>query len=131
MARHYVKKPDPVTPVSDGQLEQARARAAAAAAQLAEAEGKDPGTPGWENLYTAASAAARAANRKVEAVERQLAEQVERSGKRAAAVKSMAADLTSMAGQLAASRDALGAVAAEHLAALVRLELAAATTTRW
>lgn len=38
----------------------------------------------------------------------------------------MAADLKSMAAALTASRDALGAAAAEHLAALVRLELATA-----
>ena len=127
MARHYVKKPaDPVTPVTDPVLTEARARAALATARLQGAEHADPAAPGWAAEYEAASAAVRATSRRVEALEQLRAAQVERGGQRAAAVKSSAKDLAGMAASLAASRDQVAAAAAEHLRALAALASAAA-----
>ncbi len=127
MARHYVKNPaGSATPVTDDLLEQARAKAGAAAARLRAAEHADPALPGWEAEYSAATAAARAAGRRVEALEQLRAAQVERGGQRAAAVKAAAKDLAATATSLAASRDQVAAAAAEHLRALAALASAAA-----
>ena len=99
MARHYAK--NPATTVSDGLLEQARARAEAAAARLREVEHGDPASASWPAEYEAASAAARAASRRVDALEQLHAAQVERGGQRAAAVKAHAADLKAIEAGLA------------------------------
>ena len=93
MARKYVTPASPAATVTDDLLEQARARADAAASRLRAAERADPAASGWEAEYEAASAAVRATSRRVEALEQLRAAQVERGGKRAAAVKAAAADL--------------------------------------
>ncbi len=116
----------PVTTVTDDQVEQARAKAEAAAARLRAAERADPALPGWEAEYEAATAAVRAAVRRVEALEQLRAQQVERGGQRAAAVKAAAKDLAATATALAASRDQVAAAAAEHLRSLAALASAAA-----
>ena len=126
MARKYVTPASPAATVTDDLLEQARARADAAAARLRAAEQADPAAAGWESEYEAASAAVRATSRRVEALEQLRAAQVERGGKRAALVKSHAADLKAMAAALGASRDQVAAAAAEHLRTLAALASAAA-----
>lgn len=68
--------------------------------------------------------AAQAASRRVEALERLRAAQLERGGKRDAAVKAAAGDLKSIAAGLAATRDAVAAAAAAHLKALAALAMA-------
>lgn len=123
LARRYVNPAGPATPVTDPVLAEARAKADAAAARLCAAELADPEQPGWDAEYGAAAAAAHTTGRRVEAVERLRAAQVERSGARAAAVK--AADLEAVAAGLSASRDQLGAAAAGHLRALAGLATAA------
>ncbi len=114
------------TPVSDKLLEQARAKAETAAARLRDAEHANPSAPGWETEYSAATAAARAASRRVDALEQLHAAQVERGGKRAATVKTAQKDLAATATSLAASRDQVAAAAAEHLRSLAALASAAA-----
>ena len=121
MARKYVSAP----PVDDEVLAEARAKAASAAARLREAERGDPLSPGWDTEYESASAAVRAATRRVEAIEQLRAAQLERGGQRAAAVKSAAKDLAGMATALATSRDQVAAAAAEHLRQLAALASAA------
>jgi hypothetical protein len=124
MARKYVNpnRPSP-TLVTDALLAAARTRADAAAARVQEAERADPSAPGWDDEYAAASAAATATQRRVDALAALRAAQLERSGQRDAAVK--AADLDAMAAGLAASRDQLAAAAADHLRALAALATAA------
>lgn len=102
----------------------ARERVSAAAERLRAAEGGDPTQPGWDREYEAATVAARAVERRLAALERLRAAQVERSGKRDAAVKSSAPELKSIAKALAASRDAVAAAAAEHLRTLAGLAVA-------
>ena len=82
--------------------------------------------PGWESEYEAASAAVRAASRRVEALEQLRAAQVERGGKREAAVKAAAGDLEAIEAGLSASRDKVAAAAARHLKATAELATAAA-----
>ena len=121
MARKYASAP----PVDDQVLAEARAKAEAAAARLREAERGDPLAPGWETEYEAASAAVRAASRRVEAVEQLRAAQLERGGQRAAAVKSAEKDLKAITAGLSASRNQIAAAAAEHLRSLAALAAAA------
>jgi hypothetical protein len=123
MARKYVNpnRPSP-TLVTDALLAEARARADAAAARVQAAERADPSAPGWDDEY-AATAAATATQRRVDALAALRAAQLERSGKRDAAVQ--AADLDAMAAGLAASRDQLAAAAADHLRSLAALASAA------
>ena len=92
MARKYVN-PAKSAPVDDQVLTEARTKAEAAAARLREAERGDPLSPGWDAEYEAATTAARAAARRVEAIEQLRAAQLERGGQRAAAVKSAQKDL--------------------------------------
>jgi hypothetical protein len=122
VARRYVN-PGKTTPlVNDAQLTEAQARADAAAARLRETEQADPLAAGWDDAYAAASTAATAARRRVEALSALRAAQLERSGKRDAAVK--AAGLDAMAAALAASRDQVAAAAADHLRSLAALKTA-------
>jgi len=125
MARKYVNPAGSVTPVTDQLLDEARIRADAAAARLREAEHADPARPGWDAEYEAATAAARSTSRRVEALERLRAAQVERGGKREAAVKAAAGDLKSLASGLAVTRDTVAAAAAAHLKSLAALAAAA------
>ena len=122
MARKYVSAPS----VDDKLLDEARARAEVAGARLREAEHGDPLSPGWDAEYEAATAAARAASRRVEALEQLRAAQVERGGQREAAVKASQKDLKAIAAGLSASRDQIAAAAAEHLRSLAALASAAA-----
>lgn len=130
MARRYVNPnrpvPAPATPVTDKLLDEARARLATAQDRVRDAENADPTAPGWDQEYAAADAAAAASARRVEALERLRAAQVERGGARSAAVKNAAADLKAMATSLAASRDQVEAAAAAHFQALAALVSAAA-----
>ena len=125
MARKYVN-PAKSAPVDDQVLTEARTKAEAAAARLREAERGDPLSPGWDAEYEAATTAARAATRRVEAIEQLRAAQLERGGQRAAAVKSAAKDLQAVEASLSTSRDAVAAAAAEHLRSLATLAGAAA-----
>jgi hypothetical protein len=117
MARKYVNpnRPSP-TLVTDALLAEARTRADAAAARVRAAERADPARPGWDSEYAAATSAATATQRRVDALAALRAAQLERSGKRDAAVK--AADLDAMAAALAASRDQVAAATADHLRSL-------------
>lgn len=124
MARRYVNPARPSTSVTDAALEQARERAAAAADRLRDAEQADPTSPGWDGEYDAASTALRAAERRVEALERLRASQIERGGKREATVKAAARDLTAAAKELTASRDRVADAARQHLQALSALAAA-------
>ena len=125
MARKYVN-PARSAPVDDQVLTDARTKAEVAAARLREAERADPSSPSWPAEYEAASSAARAASRRAEALEAARAAQLERTGQRAATVKSADKDLKAMAAGLSVSRDAIAAAAAEHLRALAALASAAA-----
>ena len=124
MARKYIN-PNRQSPtlVTDALLAEARTRADAAAARVREAERADPSAPGWDGEYAAATAAAAATQRRVDALAALRAAQLERSGKRDAAVQ--AADLDAMAAGLAASRDQVAAAAADHLRSLASLASAA------
>ena len=124
MARKYIN-PVKSPPVDDQVLTEARTRAETAAARLREAERGDPLAPSWPAEYEAATTAARAASRRVDAIEALRAAQLERGGQRAAAVKSAAKDLAGMATALATSRDQVAAAAAEHLRQLAALASAA------
>lgn len=106
------------TVVPDALLDEARNRAEAAAARLRDA---DPLAPGWDDQYAAAAAAARAADRRLAAVEALRAAQVERGGQRAKAAAAAKVELDAMAAALGASRDQVAAAAAEHLRALAGL----------
>ena len=117
MARKYV----PATPVTDPLLTEARARAAAASARLRDAEHADPSRDTWAAEYEAAATAARAASRRVEALEQLRASQLERAGQRDAALKTAAPELKRIASGLAAARDAVAAAADAHFKALVAL----------
>jgi hypothetical protein len=125
VARKYVNpaQQSAIPAVTEGALAEARGKLTAAQARLAEAERADPSAPGWDGEYEAASAALRAAERRVAALEMLRAAQAERGGKRAAAVK--AAGLEGIAADLAASRDQVAAAAVAHLAALAALASAA------
>jgi hypothetical protein len=114
MARKYINPAKPSTLVTDKLLGEARERAAAAAARVRAAERADPSAQGWDAEYAAATSAAAATQRRVDALAALRAAQIERSGKRDATVK--AADLDAMAAGLAASRDQVAAAAADHLA---------------
>ena len=124
MARKYVN-PAKSAPIDDQVLAQARVKAEAAAARLREAERGDPVAPGWSDEFEAATTAARATARRVEALEQLRAAQLERNGERATRVRSAQKDLASMATALATSRDAVAAAAAEHLRQLAALASAA------
>lgn len=124
MARRYVNPAGSATPVTDKLLGEARARAEVAAARLHAAEHADPARPGWDDEYSAATAAAQAAARRVEALERLRAAQIERAGQRDAALKASTGDLKSIAAGLAATRDAVSATAAAHLKTLAALAVA-------
>ena len=89
MARKYVN-PAKSASVDDQVLAEARTKAEAAAARLREAERADPLAPSWPAEYEAATTAARAASRRVEALEQLRAAQLERGGQRATAVKATA-----------------------------------------
>ena len=101
MARKYASAP----PVDDQLLTEARAKAESAAARLREAERGDPLSASWPADYEAATAAARATARRVEALEAARAAQLERGGQREATVKAAAKDLKGIAAGLSASRD--------------------------
>ncbi len=85
MARKYVNRNRASTSVTDEMLDGARGRVAAAAERFRDAEQGDPTAPSWDAEYDAASTALRAAERRLEALERLKAAQVERGGQRAAA----------------------------------------------
>jgi hypothetical protein len=123
MARKYINpnRPSPSL-VTDALLAEARVRADAAAARVVAAERADPSSPGWDDEFAAATAQAAAARRRVDALAALRAAQLERSGQRDTAVN--AAGLDAMAAGLAASRDQLGAAAADHLRALAALAAA-------
>lgn len=108
-------------PVDDQALTDARTKAEAASARLREAERADPLSASWPAEFEAAQAAARAAFRRVEALEAARAAQVERSGARADAVRAASKDLASTAKALAASRDAVANAAGAHLKTLTAL----------
>jgi hypothetical protein len=122
VARRYVNPGKTVSRVSDAQLATAQARAEEAAARLRAAEAADPLVPSWDDEFTAATAAATAARRRLEALAALRAAQLERSGRRDAAVK--AAGLDAMAAALTASRDQVSAAAGDHLRALSALKQA-------
>jgi hypothetical protein len=125
MARKYINPNRPAAGlVTDELLDAARERVASTAARLRAAEGADPGAAGWDAEYEGASGAARAAERRLAALESLRARQVERGGQRAATVKASAADLQQLAVGLAASRDQVAAAAAGHLKALAALATA-------
>ena len=124
MARKYVNPAGSVTPVTDKLLIEARARAEAAAARLRQAEHADPLASGWDAEFESATMAARATARRVESLEQARAAQIERGGKRDAALKSAAGDLKSIASGLTATRDAVAAAAAQHLKSLAALAVA-------
>lgn len=124
MARKYVNPAGSVTPVTDKLLIEARARAEAAAARFRQAEHADPLASGWDAEFESATMAARATARRVEALEQARAAQIERGGKRDAALKSAAGDLKSIASGLTATRDAVAAAAAQHLKSLAALAVA-------
>ena len=124
MARKYVNPAKSAPPVDDKLLDEARAKAEVTAARLREAERGDPLAPSWPAEYEAATAAARATSRRVEALEQLRAAQLERGGQRAAAVKSAQKDLAAKGTALATSRDAVAAAAAEHLRSLAALAAA-------
>lgn len=125
MARKYVN-PAKSAPVDDQVLAEASAKAEAAAARRREAERADPLSPGWDTEYEAATAAARATARRLEALEAARAAQLERGGQREAAVKSSQKDLKALAAGLSAGRDQIAAAAAEHLRSLAVLASVAA-----
>jgi hypothetical protein len=125
MARRYL--PSVLSVPADRLLSAAREKAAAAAARARESEQANPADPGWDQEYDAASSALRAADRRVEALERLQAAQVERAGKRAKAVEAAAADLKQIPVELSASREAVAAAAAVHLKALAKLTAATET----
>ena len=80
MARKYVNPNRASTSVTDEMLEGARGRVAAAAERLRDAEQGDPTSPSWNAEYEAGATALRAAERRLEALERLRAAQVERVG---------------------------------------------------
>jgi hypothetical protein len=121
LSRKYVNPNRPSSLVTDAVLEAARARKQAAADRLREAEQADPSLRGWDQEYDAALTAHRSAERRLEALERLRAAQVERGGLRDAAVKSADKDLKAIASGLAASRDRVAAAAQQHLQALAAL----------
>ena len=121
MARRYINPAGTAAFVTAEVVGQARERVAAAAGRLQAAEQADPGLSGWDAEYDGASTALRAAERRLEALERLRAAQVERGGKREAAVKAAAPDLAAAAKELTASRDRVADAARRHLAALADL----------
>ncbi len=121
MARKYVNPAKSAPSVDDKLLDEARAKAEVAGARLREAEHGDPLSPGWDAEYESAVAAARAASRRVGALEQLRAAQLERGGQREATVKASAKDLKAIAAGLSASRDQIAAAAAEHLRSLAAL----------
>src|SRR5690242_11973378 len=126
MARKYINPNRPAAGlVTDELLDAARERVASTAARLQLAEAADPSAPGWDAEYEASTTTARAAERRLEALESLRARQVEGAGRRAAAVKAASKDLESIATGLGASRDQVAAAAAAHLAALAGLSSAA------
>jgi hypothetical protein len=114
----------PASLVTDAALDEARGRVAAAVERLREAEQADPVMSGWDAEYDAAATAARAAERRLEALERLRAAQVERGGKREAAVQAAAPDLAEAAKVLTASRERVADAARQHLQALAGLAAA-------
>src|SRR5690348_383999 len=121
VARKYVNPNRSAALVTAEAVEAARERAAAAAGRLREAEQSDPTSPGWDAEYDAASTAARAAERRLEALESLRAAQIERGGQRDAAVRSASKALAAAAKELTASRDRVADAARKHLAALADL----------
>jgi hypothetical protein len=126
VARRYANPAKSVALVTESTLGEAQTRVDRARTRLRDAESADPALPGWDGEYDAASAAVRAAERRVEALTSLRAAQVERSGRRAETVKSSENELASIAAGLAASRDAVAAAAAENLRGLAGLAVAAA-----
>ena len=124
MARKYINPNRSSATVTGKQLAEARERLEAAQGRLAGAEQADPGAPGWADTYSAALGAVKAAARRVDLLEALQASQLERAGKRAAAVKAAGGELASVASALAASRDQVAAAAAGHLRALAALAAA-------
>jgi hypothetical protein len=123
MARRYVPG-GALALVSESTVAAAQARLDGARGRLREAEGVDPSLAGWDSVYDVAAAAVRAAERRLAALSSLRAAQVERSGKRADAVKAAAKELEGIAAGLGASRDQVAAAAAEHLRALANLAVA-------
>jgi hypothetical protein len=131
MARRYINPNRPAAGlVTDDLLDAARERVASTAARLRAAEGADPGAADWDEEYEISSGAARAAERRLAALESLRARQVERGGQRDATLKAAAADLETIASQLAASRDQVAAAAAAHLKALSAVASAVAAHNR-
>ena len=125
MARKYVNPAKSAASVDDRALDEARTRTESAAARLRAAERGDPLAPGWDTEYEVASASAKAAFRRLEALEAARAAQLERDGKRADAAKAAQKDIAAIEAALTASRDQVGALAAEHLRQLAALAAAA------
>jgi hypothetical protein len=131
MARRYINPNRPAAGlVTDDLLDAARERVASTAARLRAAEGADPGAANWDEEYEISSGAARAAERRLAALESLRARQVERGGQRDATLKAAARDLETIASQLAASRDQAAAAAAAHLKALSAVASAVAAHNR-
>jgi hypothetical protein len=131
MARRYINPNRPAAGlVTDELLDAARERVASTAARLRAAEGADPGAANWDEEYEISSSAARAAERRLAALESLRARQVERGGQRDATLKAAAGDLETIASQLAASRDQVAAAAAAHLKALSAVASAVAAHNR-
>jgi hypothetical protein len=124
VARRYVNPAKSVALVTESTLAGAQVRVDRARERLQAAESADPLAPGWDGEYDAASAAVRAAERRLEALTSLRAAQVERGGKRDAAVKASGKELEGIAAGLRASRDQIAAAAAEHLRALAGLAMA-------
>jgi hypothetical protein len=124
VARRYLNPAKSLTLVSEATLAEAQTRLDGARERLRAVEEADPSSLGWDSAYDGAASAVRAAERRLEALASLRAAQVERSGKRADAVKAAGKELEGIAKGLAASRDAVASAAAEHLRALAGLAMA-------
>jgi hypothetical protein len=124
VARRYANPAKSVALVTEAVVAEAQGRLDRARERLRGAESADPALPGWDSAYDVAAAAVRAAERRLEALTSLRAAQVERSGKRDAAVKASAGERGGIAAGLGASRDQVAAAAAEHLRALANLAVA-------
>lgn len=124
MARKYVNPSGPRLVTAD-QITSAQAELAQAKQELAEIAEGDVTARGWAGAYETAAIAERAAQRRLDTIEQLHAAQVERTGKRAATVKTAAPEVKAMAEALTASRDAVAEAAVAHLRALAALATAA------
>jgi hypothetical protein len=124
VARRYVNPAKSVAQVTEKTLAEAQSRLDEARGHLRDVEGMDPAAPGWDAEWATAAGAVRGAERRLEALTSLRAAQLERSGKRDATVKAAAKDLAAIAAGLGASRDQVGAAAADHLRALAAVKAA-------